>query len=277
MERRYEVGPIGVVRSAHRDRDAVPGGGAPAEIHVAPEYADALPGIEASTHLFVLGFLDVARRDLLSVTGRGAAAGPARGVFATRCASRPNPISLTVARLVGREGLVLRVLDLDLADGTPVLDLKPYVPGQDSVAAARRVRTVRLASLPPREALGYLELDLAHHLGDAASSPPARAALAAVLVAIRRLGVEPRDGALRVVASRADASADALAGLTGASFSDGRLRVDPAPGPLAIRFEHGGRALTLAATPGIDDALRDVASGADAAFDVRESGLRPPA
>ena len=264
-----EVVPVGVVRSPHRDPAAVPGGGAPAEIHVLPEYAAALDGIEASTHVFVLAFLEGVRRDLLAVSGRGAAAGPSRGVFATRCAARPNPIALTVARLRARDGLVLRVDDLDLADGTVVLDLKPYVPGQDTVLSARRARTVRIARLEPADALGYLELDLAHHLGDAARTPPARAALAAILVASRRLTVEPRDEGLRVAVNRADASLDALMGLTGATFASGRVAIDAAPGPLAFRFEHAGRTLRLVETPRLGEALADLAGRAGEAFDVR--------
>jgi hypothetical protein len=203
------------------------------------------------------------------VSGRGAAAGPPRGVWATRCASRPNPIALTVVRLLARDGLVLRVDGLDLADGTPVLDLKPYVPGQDTVVAARRTRTVRLSRLDPAEALGYLEPELAHHLGDLAGTPPARAALAAVLVATRHLSVEPRDEGLRVAVNRADASLDALMGLTGATFASGRVAIDAAPGPLAFRFEHGGRTLRLFETPRLGEALRELAARSGEAFDVR--------
>jgi tRNA-Thr(GGU) m(6)t(6)A37 methyltransferase TsaA len=265
----FEVVPVGVVSSTHRDPETVPGGGAAAEIRVFPEYAAALDGLEGSTHVFVLAFLPGVRRDLLSVSGRGAAAGPPRGVFATRCASRPNPIALTVARLVARDGLVLRVDDLDLADGTPVLDLKPYVPGQDTVHAARRSRTVRIARLEPAEALGYLEPELAHHLGDLARTTPARAALAAVLLATRRLGVEPRDEALRVSVNRADASLDAILGLTGATFASGRVAIDAGPGPLAFTFEHAGRTLRLVETPRLGEALADLARRVGEAFDLR--------
>jgi tRNA-Thr(GGU) m(6)t(6)A37 methyltransferase TsaA len=264
----FEVVPVGVVASPHRDPDSVPGGGAPAQIRIFPERAAALDGIESSTHLFVLAFLPGVRRDLLSVTGRGAAAGPPRGVFATRCASRPNPIALTVVRLLSRDGNVLRVDGLDLADGTPVLDLKPYVPGQDAVLSARRARTVRLARMEPVEALGYLEPELEHHLGELARTPPARAALAAILVATRRLSIEARDEGLRVSVNRADATVDALLGLTGATFGSGRLAIDPAPGPLAFRFEHAGRTLRLVETPRLGEAILDPARLADAAFDV---------
>ncbi|NQT91849.1 MAG: tRNA (N6-threonylcarbamoyladenosine(37)-N6)-methyltransferase TrmO [Lentisphaerae bacterium] len=55
-----------------------------------------------------------------------------RGLFATRSPCRPNPIGISVVRLVGREGSVLRVLDVDILNNTPILDIKPYVPGFDA-------------------------------------------------------------------------------------------------------------------------------------------------
>jgi hypothetical protein len=128
---------------------------------------------------------------------------------------------------------------------------------------------VRIARLEPAEALGYLELDLAHHLGDAARAPPARAALAAVLLATRRLSVEPRDEGLRAAVNRADASLDALMGLTGATFASGRVAIDASPGPLAFRFEHAGRTLRLVETPRLGEALADLAGRAAEGFDVR--------
>jgi tRNA-Thr(GGU) m(6)t(6)A37 methyltransferase TsaA len=263
------LAPIAVVRSPHRDPSAVPGEGADAEIVVDPAYAAALDGIEDATHLIVLGWLDRARRDLLVTRGRGGA-GPPRGVFATRCASRPNPISHSVVRLAGRDGLSLRVKDLDLADGTPVLDLKPYVPGQDTAFAARKRRSVRIAQMTAAEALSWLEPDLVRHLGSDAGSPPARAGLAAVLVATRRLGREPRDEDLRATVNRADAALDALQGLLGATFASGRVGLDPSPGPLRFRFTAGERTLVLTASRGMERALVDVAARAGEAFDVEE-------
>lgn len=60
-----------------------------------------------------------------------------RGVFATRSPYRPNPIGLSVVELVKRDGLVLFIRDLDLLDGTPILDIKPYVPWADAIPGAR--------------------------------------------------------------------------------------------------------------------------------------------
>lgn len=263
--------PVAVVRSPHQDPAAVPGEGADAEIAVAPAYAAALDGIEDATHLIVLGWLDRARRDLLVTRGRGGA-GPPRGVFATRCASRPNPISHSVVRLAGRDGLSLRVKDLDLADGTPVLDLKPYVPGQDTAFAARKRRSVRIAEMSAAEALSWLEPDLRRHLGADASALPARAGLAAVIVATRRLGREPRDEGLRAAVNRSDGALDAVQGLLGATFSGGRIALDDARGALRFRFAAGGRTLVLTARVGLERELDDVAAGASEAFEVEEGG-----
>ncbi len=68
---------------------------------------------------------------------RGRADLPEVGIFAQRAKHRPNPIGLTAVRIVGREGRVLRVRGLDAIDGTPVLDIKPYVPAFDRVDGAK--------------------------------------------------------------------------------------------------------------------------------------------
>lgn len=60
-----------------------------------------------------------------------------RGLFATRSPGRPNPIGMSTVRLVGREGNVLKVLDVDVLDDTPLLDIKPYVPEFDAYTSAR--------------------------------------------------------------------------------------------------------------------------------------------
>lgn len=105
-------------------------------IEVFPEYGEALDGIEGFSHLLILSHLDRQREGatgLLRVRPRRHAGGrvpvediPEVGVFATDSPARPNPIGLTLVKLVRREGNVLVVRGLDLYDGTPVLDLKPY-------------------------------------------------------------------------------------------------------------------------------------------------------
>src|SRR4029077_6267077 len=84
----------------------------------------ALEGIEKSTHLVAVYFMDRARRDLGAQVPRHL--GESRGTFARRSPVRPNPIALSVVKLLQREGTKLTVTGLDCLDGTPLLDLKPY-------------------------------------------------------------------------------------------------------------------------------------------------------
>src|ERR1043166_8403387 len=100
---------------------------------LAPRYAAALDGVAACTHLVVLYFMDRARRDLLVQAPRH---GDRRGTFALRSPVRPNPVAMSVVRLVGIDGTILKVVGLDCLDGTPLLDLKPYFPSVDSVPDA---------------------------------------------------------------------------------------------------------------------------------------------
>lgn len=93
-------------------------------IEVRPEYAAGLDGLEDFSHIIVLFAFHKAGAAKLKVTPPGQT--EARGVFATRSPHRPNPLGMSVLRLLGREGRILEVSGLDLVDGTPVLDIKPY-------------------------------------------------------------------------------------------------------------------------------------------------------
>jgi len=126
--------PIGFVRSPHQSREDVPRGlgarhVAEGIIELRPELADGLRDIEGFSHLFVLWVFD--RSEGYSLVGRNPTDGLEHGVFATRSPRRPNPIGLTVVELLGRDGHRLRVRGVDMLDGTPVLDIKPYLSGVD--------------------------------------------------------------------------------------------------------------------------------------------------
>lgn len=129
--------PIGVVRSPYKDpADLPPPAFAPprfferstGSIEIAPEYAAGLDGIEGFSHIIVLFEFHRAGAAKLEVVPPGETR--PRGVFATRSPHRPNPLGLSVLKLLGRKGRVLDVSGLDLIDGTPVLDIKPYT-GRD--------------------------------------------------------------------------------------------------------------------------------------------------
>ncbi len=134
------VEPIGWVRNEVTDPHRHDWSGVRSAIVLRPELAPALDGLAGFSHVIVVYWLDrvaEAERRLLRVHPAGDPALPARGVLALRTHHRPNPIGVSVVRLEGIEGAVVRVRGLDAIDRTPVLDLKPYVPHYDSVPDAR--------------------------------------------------------------------------------------------------------------------------------------------
>src|SRR5258708_9850353 len=97
-------------------------------------WAQGLRGLETSSHVVVLYWMDRARRDLVLQVPRHY--GEQRGTFALRSPVRPNPIAMSVARLVGIAGSTLSVIGLDCLDQTPLLDIKPYFASTDAVPDA---------------------------------------------------------------------------------------------------------------------------------------------
>ena len=128
---------IGRIRTPWKTRSECPrnarGSDAPCAIELDPRYAAALDGVATCTHLVVLYFMDQARRDLLVQAPRH---GDRRGTFALRSPVRPNPIAMSVVRLVRIDGTTLTVVGLDCLDGTPLIDIKPYFASVDSVPDA---------------------------------------------------------------------------------------------------------------------------------------------
>ena len=146
----FEVRPIGVVRSPYRNTADIPKGlGAKHEaegtLEILPEFAPGLKDIEGFSHLFVLWEFDRSQ-DFDLVAHPPSDEGRPHGVFATRSPRRPNPIGLTVIELLERKGAVLRVRGVDMLDGTPVLDIKPYL----SSIPAEKVRRGWLAEAETR-------------------------------------------------------------------------------------------------------------------------------
>jgi tRNA-Thr(GGU) m(6)t(6)A37 methyltransferase TsaA len=95
-----------------------------------------LDGIRAGDKLFVMCWFHLADRETLRVHPQGNPENPERGVFATRSPDRPNPIGLSLVDVLAVEGTVLKVRGLDAVDGTPVVDLKPYVNRLDCDGSA---------------------------------------------------------------------------------------------------------------------------------------------
>jgi len=111
-----------------RESDAV------CTIVVDARWAEALTGVETCSHLVVLYWMSRSRRDLVLQVPRHYGVG--RGTFALRSPARPNPIAMSVARLLRVEGTRLSVVGLDCLDDTPLLDIKPYFASTDAVADA---------------------------------------------------------------------------------------------------------------------------------------------
>jgi tRNA-Thr(GGU) m(6)t(6)A37 methyltransferase TsaA len=122
--------PIGHVRSPYTETSKIPKGlgarhDADGELEILPEFEPGLTDIEGFSHIFVLWEFD--RSEGYQLFGPTPADGRPHGVFATRSPRRPNPIGLTVLELLGRTGNRLQVRGVDMLDGTPILDLKPYM------------------------------------------------------------------------------------------------------------------------------------------------------
>jgi tRNA-Thr(GGU) m(6)t(6)A37 methyltransferase TsaA len=122
--------PIGTVRSPYADTAAIPKGlGAQHDVEgileIRPELEEGLRDIEGFSHLYVIWVFH--RAALAELTARPPSDNRPHGVFATRSPQRPNPVGLTVVELLGREGHRLKVRGVDMLDGTPILDLKPYL------------------------------------------------------------------------------------------------------------------------------------------------------
>jgi tRNA-Thr(GGU) m(6)t(6)A37 methyltransferase TsaA len=122
--------PVGFVRSPHQNTGDVPKGlGAKHEaegvLEIRPEFEAGLTDIEGFSHLYVIWAFD--RAEGFELFGKVPTDDRPHGVFATRSPRRPNPIGLTVVELLGREGALLRVRGIDMLDGTPILDIKPYL------------------------------------------------------------------------------------------------------------------------------------------------------
>ncbi len=149
MKTRFEFAPIGVVHSCYREKFGIPRqpGLVPVagSIELYPGYAreEAFRGLENFSHIWVIFVFHQAMRDDWKPTVRPPRLGgnERMGVFASRSMFRPNPIGLSVVELAGIEytgtGVRLSIRGGDFLDGTPVLDIKPYLPYADALSGAR--------------------------------------------------------------------------------------------------------------------------------------------
>ncbi len=131
--------PIGVVRNRIREPRTAGWENVSSDLFLREDLTDGLDGIEGFSHVIVIFHLDRIPPNETRVMKRalGDEIDGEIGLFATRLPLRPNAIGLGVVPVVWRRKNVLRVRGLDALDGSPVLDIKPYLPAYDSVAGAR--------------------------------------------------------------------------------------------------------------------------------------------
>lgn len=127
--------PVGVVHSLHKELYGMPvqppsAAGIAGEIEIFPEFAEGLLDIEGFSRIMVFYHLHRSAGPLLSAIPFLDTV--PHGVFASRIPRRPNPLGFSVVRLLSRDRNILKIADVDILDGTPVLDIKPYVPEFDS-------------------------------------------------------------------------------------------------------------------------------------------------
>ena len=142
--------PIGVVHSPHTEPAGTPiqpryAADCHGEVEVDPAYEEALDDIDGFERIWLIYWLHRSRPYRAKIVPFRDT--QLRGLFATRSPSRPNPIGMSVVRLHGREGNRLKISGVDIVDGTPLLDIKPYVPRFD---------------VYPDAAAGWLDADSAH-------------------------------------------------------------------------------------------------------------------
>ena len=126
--------PIGIIHSPIKEQKGAPiqsigGRGLKATVEVFPEYRDGLKDIDGFSYLMLLFHFD--RAKTAALVQKPYMDHELRGVFAIRSPNRPNPIGLSIVKLISVESNLLHVEDIDILDGTPLLDIKPYIPEID--------------------------------------------------------------------------------------------------------------------------------------------------
>ena len=128
--------PIGIIHSPFNNLEEMPiqpssDASRPGTVEIYPEFVEGLKDLEGFSHIYLIYHLHKVNKSRLVVT-------PfldkePHGIFATRAPSRPNPIGLSLVKIVGLEGNLIHVDQVDVLDGTPLLDIKPYVPEFENV------------------------------------------------------------------------------------------------------------------------------------------------
>jgi tRNA-Thr(GGU) m(6)t(6)A37 methyltransferase TsaA len=137
---KIEYKPIGIIRSPFKDIKGMPiqpigAKGVRGRIEIEPEYVDGLKDLVGFSHIILVYHFHLSMGFSLEV--KPFMDDRLHGVFATRAPRRPNPVGLSVVRLVRMKGRTLYIEDVDIVDRTPLLDIKPYVPEFDLIKVER--------------------------------------------------------------------------------------------------------------------------------------------
>ena len=139
-EKCIEYTSIGIIHSPFKEPKGVPiqpsaSKGVEGYVEIFPEFVPGLKDLEGFSHIILLYHFHLSRPFSLLV--KPYLDDELRGVFATRAPARPNPIGLSIVQLLSIEENILHIRDVDIVDGTPLLDIKPYVPKFDHRENAR--------------------------------------------------------------------------------------------------------------------------------------------
>jgi len=225
----YDLKAIGTVQSPVTQSRDMPLQGVPAVIKVFDEFVEGLTGIESDTHINVIGWFDKADRAPLMVRPRKI--NPQlekRGVFSLRSPARPNPLSLTATHLVKVDGPLLHVEPLDLIDGSPVVDIKPYSAGWDAIFWARDTHSGYITQhMEEGDVLAELFREGFNFHGEKCAAIAVSAKIA--YDAAQALEASVRDIRLRLPRSVNPHLADGLVGVSRATMGNARLTFSEDP------------------------------------------------
>jgi tRNA (adenine37-N6)-methyltransferase len=242
-----EIHPVGIVRSPVCSRREMPVHGVTAEVEIYADYAPALAGIEHNSHLILMGWMHEADRSVLRAVARKVSSDlPLKGVFALRSPSRPNPVSVSVVRLLEiMQGRLLRLDHLDLIDGTPVVDIKPYQPGWDCVfSATGNDRTEKIRKMAPDDYRISLIREAVNYHGELCEGLAVGVRIAEA--STRILETDLRSPDVSITVGSDPCITDSLIGITGATRGNTRLRhADTSAGADVFVIAGSGRTVTF--------------------------------
>ncbi len=129
--------PIGFVKNSVKEPRFGSFADEVSEIIVDKKFTEALNSIDDYSHVIIVYWMDKVKKSVITHRPQGNPNVPIVGIFSCRCPQRPNPIAITTVKLIGHEGNKIKVKGLDILDGTPIIDIKPYWPQYDKVENAR--------------------------------------------------------------------------------------------------------------------------------------------